>query len=44
VDAGGAVVGILSQTDLMAKVPSLKIARSLKTVSRKERRHPMAAL
>jgi CBS domain-containing protein len=44
VDDRGEVVGIISQADLVARVPTLKVARALKSVSKKTRRHAIAAL
>ena len=38
VDDRGRVVGILSQADLVARVPTLKVARALKILSRRTRR------
>jgi hypothetical protein len=37
-------VGIVSQADLMAKTPTLKVARAMKSVSKKTRRQPATAL
>ncbi|HEX7708928.1 MAG TPA: CBS domain-containing protein [Thermoanaerobaculia bacterium] len=39
VDAGGYVVGIISQADLIAKVPTLKVARLMRSVSQRTRRY-----
>jgi len=44
VDESGAIVGILSQADLIAKVPTLKVARLMRSVSKKTRKHATAAL
>ena len=44
VDDHGEIVGIVSQADLVARVPTLKVARALKSVSKKTRRHAIAAL
>ena len=44
VDANGAVVGIVSQADLVARAPALRVALALRNVSRKTRHRPMAAL
>jgi len=35
----GVIVGILSQADLIARTPTLKVARSMKIVSQRTRRH-----
>jgi CBS domain-containing protein len=35
----GVIVGILSQADLVARTPTLKVARSMKIVSQRTRRH-----
>lgn len=43
IDGSGKIVGIVSQADLIAKSPTLKVARSLKTVAKKTRRQPVAA-
>ncbi len=43
VDSKGQIVGIVSEADLVAKVPTLKIARVLKTVSKKSRKAARAA-
>jgi CBS domain-containing protein len=43
VDASGQLVGIVSQADLMARVPTLQVAKTLRNVARKTRR-PHAAL
>lgn len=42
VDRYGAVVGIISHADLIAKTPTLKVARALKTISRKTRKNAAA--
>ena len=38
IDANGAIVGIVSQADLVARVPSFRTARMMKNVARKTRR------
>ena len=43
VDETGKIVGIVSQADLVAKIPSLKVARMMKAVSKKTRRQSFAA-
>lgn len=43
VDDDGKIVGIVSQADLVAKMPSLKVARLMKAVSKKTRRQAFAA-
>lgn len=42
VDKSGTIVGIISHADLIAKVPTLKVARVLKTISRKTRKEARA--
>ena len=44
VDESGVIVGIVSQADLIAKVPTLKVARLMRSVSKKTRKHATAAL
>lgn len=44
VDFSGKVVGIVSQADLVAKAPMLKVARTIRSVSKKTRGHARAAL
>lgn len=44
VDDRGKVVGIVSQADLVAKGPMLKVARAIRSVSKKTRGHVRAAL
>lgn len=44
VDDRGAIVGILSQADLVARLPTLKVVRALKSVSKKTRKPAAAAL
>ena len=44
VDDNGRIVGIVSQADLVAKAPTLKVARAMKSVSQKTRKQPTAAL
>ena len=44
VAANGRIVGIVSQADLVAKAPTLKVARAMKSVSQKTRKQPTAAL
>lgn len=44
VDYGGRIVGIVSQADLVAKAPMLKVARTIRSVSKKTRGHARAAL
>ena len=44
VDDYGKIVGILSENDLIARVPTLKVARLVKSVAKKTRRPPAAAL
>ena len=39
----GGIVGIVSQADLMAKAPTLKVARAMKNVAKKTRPHASAA-
>jgi CBS domain-containing protein len=41
IDANGAIVGIVSQADLVARVPSFKTARLMKAVAKKTRKHAM---
>ena len=43
VDASGQIVGIVSQADLMARVPTLQVAKTIRNLARKTRR-PHAAL
>ena len=38
IDESNRIVGIVSQADLMAKVPTLKVARAMRMVSKKTRR------
>jgi CBS domain-containing protein len=42
VDESGKIVGIVSQADLMAKVPTLKVALAMKSVAKKTRQHTVA--
>lgn len=42
IDANGAIIGILSQADLVAKVPSFRTARLMKSVAKKTRKAAMA--
>ena len=42
VDDSGKIVGIVSQADLVAKAPMLKVARAIRSVSKKTRRHARA--
>jgi CBS domain-containing protein len=42
-DNGRKIAGIISQADLMARVPTLKVARVLKTVARRTRKSAYAA-
>ena len=44
VDDSGKIVGIVSQADLVAKAPMLKVARAIRSVSKKTRGHARAAL
>lgn len=44
VDFGGRIVGIVSQADLVAKAPMLKVARTIRSVSKKTRGHVRTAL
>lgn len=44
VDGGGRIVGIVSQADLVAKVPTLEVARAMKSLSQKTRKQPAVAL
>lgn len=44
VDDSGRIVGIVSQADLVAKAPMLKVARTIRSVSKKTRGHARAAL
>jgi CBS domain-containing protein len=44
VDANNQIIGIVSQADLVAKLPTLKVARLVKSVSKKTRQHARAAL
>lgn len=44
VDDNGRIVGIVSQADLVAKAPALKVARAMKSVSQKTRKQATAAL
>lgn len=44
VDDNGNIIGILSQADLMAKVPTLKVARTMKHVAKKTRKRAFAAV
>jgi CBS domain-containing protein len=44
VDDSGQIVGIVSQADLVAKAPILKVARTMRSVSKKTRGHVRAAL
>ena len=43
VDDEGKIVGIVSQADIIAKAPTLKVARAMRNVSKRTRRHPIAA-
>lgn len=38
IDANGAIIGIISQADLVAKVPSFKTARLMKSVAKRTRK------
>lgn len=42
IDANGAIIGILSQADLVAKVPSFRTARLMKSVAKRTRKPAMA--
>lgn len=42
IDDDGNIVGIVSQADLAAKVPTLKVARAIKSISQKTRGHARA--
>lgn len=44
VDGGGRIVGIVSQADLVAKAPTLEVARAMKSLSQKTRKQPAVAL
>ncbi|HEX6639981.1 MAG TPA: CBS domain-containing protein [Thermoanaerobaculia bacterium] len=44
VNDSGRIVGIVSQADLVAKAPMLKVARTIRSVSKKTRGHARAAL
>ncbi len=44
VDDQGAIVGIISQADLVAKLPTLRVVRALKSVSRKTRKPATVSL
>lgn len=44
VDFSGKIVGIVSEADLVAKAPILKVARTIRSVSKKTRGHVRAAL
>jgi len=44
VDDSGKIVGIVSEADLIARVPTLKVARLVKSVARKTRRPAAAVL
>jgi len=44
VDFNGRIVGIVSEADLVAKAPILKVARTIRSVSKKTRGHARAAL
>lgn len=44
VDDSGRIVGIVSQADLVAKAPMLRVARTIRSVSKKTRGHVRAAL
>lgn len=44
VDLSGQIVGIVSEADLVAKAPILKVARTIRSVSKKTRGHARAAL
>ena len=44
VDDAGTIIGIVSQADLIARSPTLKVARTMKSVAKKTRRHPVAPL
>jgi len=38
VDKNGAIIGIVSQTDLVAKIPTLEVARAIKAMSKRSRK------
>lgn len=42
IDANGAIIGILSQADLVAKVPSFRTARLMKSMAKRTRKPAMA--
>lgn len=42
VDDDGEIIGIVSQADLLAKIPTLKVARAMKTVAKKTRKPAIA--
>lgn len=44
VNDSGRIVGIVSQADLVAKAPMLKVARTIRSVSKRTRGHARAAL
>lgn len=44
VDESGKLVGIVSQADIVAKAPTFRVARAMKSVSQKTRKQPVAAL
>ena len=44
VDDSGKIVGIVSEADLIARTPTLKVARLVKSVAKKTRREAAAAL
>lgn len=44
VDFSGKVIGIVSQADLVAKAPMLRVARTIRSVAKKTRGHARAAL
>ena len=44
VDDSGKIVGIVSESDLIARVPTLKVARLVKSVAKKTRRPAAAVL
>lgn len=44
VDSSGRIVGIVSQADLVAKAPMLRVARTIRSVSKRTRGHARAAL
>jgi CBS domain-containing protein len=44
VDDSGRIVGIVSQADLVAKAPTLKVARAMRSVAKRTRGHVRTAL